>query len=183
MTPNEIPSGYNRVTEILYPFSGLSAIDPDIVANAAARGTKVHEICEGIARGLGDFGVSDDVKPYVDLFKMWWNDEIKVVSIEERFFCDELKITGKIDFIIETPEGHVIVDIKTSYKESKTWPLQGSAYAYMANKAGYNIVGIQFLHLNKLRKKPKIISYENQFDLFKKCLDVYRYFFGVKNAK
>lgn len=45
---------YTRVTEVLYPFSGLSNIKPDILANAARRGTRVHDICEGIMKGLGE---------------------------------------------------------------------------------------------------------------------------------
>lgn len=44
-------SDYTRVTEILKPFSGLDRIPKDIVANAARRGTKVHDVCEGIIRG------------------------------------------------------------------------------------------------------------------------------------
>lgn len=79
--------------------------------------------------------------------------------------------------IIETPDGAAIVDLKTSAKPSKTWPLQGSAYAYMARKKGYNIQEIQFLHLNKHGDKPTIFKYEDSFETFKKCLDVFNYFY------
>ena len=92
-------------------------------------------------------------------------------------------ITGQVDMIIETPKGAVILDLKTSAKESKTWPLQGSAYAYMARKAGYDIRGIQFLHLNKFGTEPNLIEYEDNFDLFKKCFDVYQYFYRVQHGR
>lgn len=47
-------SAYTRITEILSPFSGLDKIPKEIVANAARRGTKVHDICEGIVKGIGE---------------------------------------------------------------------------------------------------------------------------------
>lgn len=47
-------SDYTRVTAILSPFSGLDKVPKHIVENAGRRGTKVHDICEAIVRGLGD---------------------------------------------------------------------------------------------------------------------------------
>lgn len=47
-------SEYSRVTEILSPFSGLDKVPKDILANAARRGTKVHDACESIVKGLGE---------------------------------------------------------------------------------------------------------------------------------
>jgi hypothetical protein len=82
-----------------------------------------------------------------------------------------------MDLIIDSPDGAVIIDYKTSYQPSKSWPIQGSAYAYLARKAGYNVTGIRFLHLNKLGLKPDIYDYPDQFDIFSKCLDVYNYFY------
>ncbi len=171
-----IPDKYTRVTQILYPFSGLSAIDPRIVQNAGERGTRVHNICEAIVAGVGVWDIPDDIAGYISSFQQWWKDQ-KVIAVEERFFCDEFLITGKVDMIIETENGLAIFDLKTSYKPSKTWPLQGSAYMHMARKANYDIKLIQFLHLKKDGSKPTLHEYQDQFDLFKKCLDVYRYFY------
>jgi len=64
---------YSRVTNILYPFSGLEKIDSEIVAHAAARGTKVHKICEGIIEGIGEIDVDDETRGYVESFKKWWS--------------------------------------------------------------------------------------------------------------
>ncbi len=173
---------YTRVTEVLYPFSGLVDIDQAVVNNAANRGTRVHEICESIVKGFGAWNLDDDIKGYVESFQQWYQN-IDVVCIEERFYCKDLMITGKVDLIIKTDVGNVILDLKTSYRPSKTWALQGSAYAYLANKAGYDIKGIQFLHLKKDGSKPKIFEYENEFEMYKKCLDVYRYFYEKKKTK
>lgn len=168
---------YLRVTHVLYPFSGLQAIDPDIVANAARRGTKVHQICEGIVQGLGEIGVDDETWGYVESFKKWWGDGLDVAAMEERFWDDELHITGQVDFIIREETGLTIVDIKTSSRPSKTWQAQGSAYAYLAKKTGYDINKIIFLHLNKHGKEPKLYEYPIDDSFFLAILRVFKHFF------
>ncbi len=171
---------YLRVTQVLYPFSGLEKINADIVAYAAERGTKVHKICESIISGLGEFGIDDETWGYVESFKKWWGLGHEVIEMEKRFWCDEFQITGQVDLIINTPEGLTIVDLKTSSKPSKTWKAQGQAYSYLARKAGYNIQKVQFLHLNKHGKEPKIIEYDNEYCFFFSILQVYNYFFKGK---
>lgn len=168
---------YVRVTHVLYPFSGLQSIDPDIVANAARRGTKVHQICEGIVQGLGEIGVDDETWGYVESFKKWWGEGLDVAAMEERFWDDELRLTGQVDFIIRTESGLAIVDIKTSSRPSKTWEAQGSAYAFLAKKSGYDIKKIFFLHLNKHGKEPKLYEYPVDDSFFLAILRVYNHFF------
>lgn len=168
---------YLRITQILYPFSGLSKIDPDIVAKAANRGTKVHKICEAIVEGLGEIGVDDETALYVESFKKWWATNPVVIEMEKRFWCDDLQITGQVDFILETPEGLAICDLKTSYKPSKTWAIQGAAYAYLARLAGYDIKKIIFIHLSKLGRAPKFYEYPLDDYFFLSILRVYNYFF------
>ena len=168
---------YLRVTSVLYPFSGLQNIDPDILANAARRGTKVHQICEGIAQNLGEIGIDDETWGYVESFKKWWGEGQDVATMEERFWDDEFHITGQVDFIIKTEAGLAIVDIKTSSRPSKAWQAQGSAYAYLAKKSGYDIKRIIFLHLNKHGKSPKLHEYPIDDSFFLSILRVYKHFF------
>lgn len=168
---------YLRVTQVLYPFSGLDKIDSQVVAHAADRGTKVHQICEAIISGVGEFGVDDEVSGYVESFKRWWDLGHKLVSMEQRFWDDQLHITGQVDIIIDTPEGFAIVDLKTSSKVSKTWEAQGCAYAYLAKNAGINVQKILFIHLNKFGKDPKIHEYPIDESFFLSCLRVYKHFF------
>lgn len=173
---------YLRVTSVLYPFSGLQAINPDIVAYAADRGTRVHKICEGIVAGLGELGVGDDTWGYVESFKKWWEEGVDVVEVEKRFWDDELHITGQVDFITRTPKGLAIVDIKTSSRPSKTWPAQGSAYAFLAKNAGYEIETILFLHLNKHGKEPKLYEYPVDDTFFLSILRTYKHFYHKEAA-
>jgi PD-(D/E)XK nuclease superfamily len=168
---------YLRVTNILYPFSGLAKIDRDVVSKAAERGTKVHKICEAIALGLGEIGVDDETWGYVTSFKKWWESGVQVKQMERRFWDDELSLTGQVDFIIETEDGLAIVDLKTSSKPSKTWPAQGAAYAYLAKKAGYDIKKIFFIHLNKHGKPPKVIEYPIDDSFFLAIFRVFKHFF------
>ena len=168
---------YLRVTTCLYPFSGLDKINPEIVAYAGQRGTKVHKICEAIVDGMGEFGVDEETWGYVESFKKWWANEVDVVEMEKRFYDDVLQLTGQLDFIIKTDDGLAIVDIKTSAKESKTWAAQGAAYAYLAKKDGYDIKKIYFLHLNKHGKQPKIYEYPVNDDFFLAIFLTYKYFF------
>lgn len=173
---------YRRVTSILYPFSGLKDIDPEIVQKAADRGTKVHKICEGIIDGFGEFGVDEDTKYLVESFKQWWGEGHKVIEMEKRFWDDDKRITGQCDLILETERGLCIVDLKTSYRQSKTWPVQGSAYAMLARKAGYDIKYILFIHLNRQGRYPKVYEYPVDETFFLEVLKVYDYFFENKKA-
>lgn len=167
---------YTRVTEILYPFSGLKHVDSYVLENAAARGTMVHSICEKIMRDQEPM-IPQDLGGYIHSFRYWWQDGRDVMELEKRFWCDDLNITGQCDIIIRDGIDLIIIDLKTSASPSKTWPLQGSAYTYLAQKAGYNITKIQFLQLNRDGKEPRLHTYDYDFDFFKKCYDVYMYFF------
>ncbi len=170
-------SRYTRVTEVLYPFSGLDKVDAGMVAAAGERGTKVHKICEGIVAGLGELGVDKQTAPYVASFNKWWAEGHDVLAMEQRFYCDELELSGQCDLIIQTATGAAIVDLKTSYKPSLTWPAQGNAYCYLAKKVGYNIQHILFIHLSKHGHYPTIYSYPIDPLFFLDILRVYNHFY------
>jgi hypothetical protein len=173
---------YDRVTEILSPFSGMNFIAKDVLENAQNRGIRVHKACEGIIKGLGEWEEEDEIKGYIDSFKKWWGEGRKIICVEKRFTCDQLMITGQVDIIEQAIDGHCLVDLKTSAQPSKTWPLQGSAYQYLANKHEFNVNKIIFLRLKKDGSDPVEHLYQNEFDMFMKFLDVYRYIFKKKAA-
>ncbi len=70
-----IKPGYTRVTKPLQGFSKYDMIDPDVLANAADRGTRVHKFCEMYAKGLlfSDNMIDEDCLNYVKCFKKWFN--------------------------------------------------------------------------------------------------------------
>lgn len=100
--------------------------------------------------------------------------------MEKRFWCDELRITGQVDLIVKSNDTLTIVDFKTSYKPSKTWEIQGAAYAYLASHAGYNVKKVMFLHLNKHGKEAKQYEYSTDPTFFLEIYRVYKYFYQEK---
>jgi hypothetical protein len=176
---DEILPGYTRVTDVLYPLSGLGKIDPAILENAAKRGKMVHDICDAL---IYDFPIPEDIKNneeckgYVNSFIQWFDNKPFTYKFD-RFYCDKYMITGECDGIYQDKDGLVLVDFKTPQKESKTWPLQGSAYSYLAKKQGLDIKRIEFVQLSKTGKSPKIYVYQENFELYLKCLEIYNYFF------
>lgn len=172
---------YLRVTEVLRPFSGIEHIDPEVLANANERGTAVHEACTALMNGLPIVLDNPCWEGYITSFQKWWNPEDKII-FPERWFCDRLMITGECDGIYVDYDQNVLFDLKTSPTESKTWKLQGSAYAYLARQNGIRIDRIEFIKLDKTGKKPKPYEYQEDFHKFECCLEVYRYFYRKKKA-
>lgn len=172
---------YTRVTEVLFPLSGLKGIPAEVLKKAAERGTKVHEICDAIMSDLGFFWTSTDQKllGYIQSFNQWLPKSF--IDKPDRFYCDDIMLTGECDRIYEDYGDLVLIDIKTPAKESKTWRLQASAYSYLAKKSGYNISRIEFIKLDKEGKFPEVLTYKEDMEMFLKCLDVHRHFH--KNSK
>lgn len=170
---------YIRVTDPLYPLSGLQFVDKEILKKAADRGTLVHSLANAIMDNIGVFNVDPNIQGYIDSF-MQWIPEKQFADRPDRFFCDELMITGECDCLYKEGEGLVLVDLKTPASEGKTWKYQLSAYAYLARKAGLNIVRVEAVRLSKAGGKPKTYVYEENFGFYLKCLEIYKEFFWNK---
>jgi hypothetical protein len=169
-------TGYSRVTTVLSPFSGMKKIPQHILKIAGERGHKVHEICTAMMEEIGLSTFEPPFKGYIDSFDRWREGK-DFIERPERFYCDKYKITGEIDGIYEEKGKLVLIDIKTSAKENKTWHLQGSAYSYLCKENGYDISRIEFIQLSKDGNDATIYSYKENFKLFLKCLEVYELFF------
>jgi len=174
---------YLRVTEILSPFSGMQYVDKQVLENACVRGTRVHKACEGIAKGIDGWDLPEEYQGYVDSFKKWFGRGKNFAEVEKRLYCPKLGITGQIDFIVKEPGGCIIVDLKTSQRESKSWLLQGTAYSYLAKQAGYDVKGIMFLKVGRDGSEPKQYLYKENMKLLTEVIDVYKYFYGRKGKR
>lgn len=175
-------SEYIRVTDVLYPLSGLRFIDPAVLKNAADRGTKVHNIANALMDGIGVYNEDPNVQGYIDSLSQWLPGK-EFVDRPGRFFCDELMITGEVDCLYKEGDGMVLVDLKTPASEGKTWKYQLSAYKYLAQKAGLNIVRIEAVRLSKTGGKPKTYVYEDHLAMYLHCLFVYKEFFWSKEEE
>lgn len=176
--------GYIRVTEVLDVFSKMHLIDPDVLENAKIRGNEVDIACKMIMEGVYPFHLPDQYSGYIDSFNKW-KESKEFIPNPGRMYCDSLMLTGECDGIYKSSRGLVLFDIKTPANESRSWPLQGAAYVYLARLNGFDIQAIEFVKLHKEAKEPKVYEYEYEknWELFKKCFELHQYFFGKKKKK
>lgn len=183
MTKDEIKPGYDRVTDVVGYLSGIYRVPTHILKAAAERGSFVHRVCDSIIDDMMYPQVPQEYQGYIDSFQSWFDNVMESQHLKpatfikpDRFYCDELRITGECDLIIQRPDRNVLIDFKTSTSESKSWVLQGTAYCYLARKDGIQIDEMIFVKLDKNGNEPECYTYEEDFDLFTKCLQVYRHF-------
>ena len=178
-------STYTRVTEIIGYCSRIDRVPEEILKPAAERGTLTHRYIEQYLKGEEIHVVPDVVQPYLDSFKIFWERsshawDLDSMELEKRFWCDKYRITGQVDCIIRGGNKTYLMDWKTSAQFHPSFFLQGAAYRYLADEAGYtNTDALMFVRLNKEGKKPtlhKPETYLEDLGTFFKCLDVYRFF-------
>lgn len=178
-----IPKGYTRVTEVLTPYKNFDNVLPGVLEKAAERGSQVHDTCELYALNLLIEKPSEEVKPYFESFKNWYDQFVtETVMTEERLSDPELFLTGQFDLLckIEGSDDLVLVDYKTPAMHEISWRLQMGAYSFLLRK----LKGIQVkrrisLRLNSEGKPPAIVEYTNHEDderLYLNQLEIYRCF-------
>lgn len=183
---------YDRITEVLSPFSGIEFVPKNLLDKASMRGTNVHKTIEAHLSGWDISIFEDEVEPYYKSFLEFWessNHLFKSFELvkEKRLYCDKLMITGQIDLIVVVAEKTYLLDWKTSANFSKSWYLQGAAYKYLCQINGYpDVDDCLFVKLKKDGKKPTLYKsddHKSHINLFQNCLDIYRYFDMKKTRK
>jgi len=172
---------YPRVTEIISPWSGLDKIPEATLQYAASRGTETHEYCSRIANGDFIVSISDDCRPYVESFRIWFDKIVSETVLSEVRMTDEsFGFTGQIDLLVRTKENILLLaDIKTPVQSKRGWALQCAAYNRLCELNGYHPDKIGCLQLSPEGKTPKMTYYENPnyyFNLFLQALNLYNYF-------
>lgn len=173
--------GCTRVTDILSWYQDLSKIPQDVLERKRDIGTAVHEAIE--AHLYNEFYVvNDDMKGYMNSFLGWINSTNMAISmLEKRYFDYALKITGKIDCVMEIEGKLTIVDFKTSRKANlKIWKLQGGFY-HMLCRNEYKDLGNRLIFLQLLPDGAVAREFNLEWteELDSTCLSVlgaYRYF-------
>lgn len=181
---------YPRVTEILRPFTKFDYVPKKILENAASRGTAVHALCAGIAKGawVPDNMIPEELRGYVTSFKKWADNHVKkFVIIEKRFVDEHLKYTGQVDFVVVGNDDELyLVDLKTSASPQKTYQLQMAAYEHMLEKHHVSVKGAALVYLQKDGEYPEIDLIEDfteRFHIFLSALDCYNYFNRKRKKK
>ena len=191
----EIKPGYTRVSEVSSAFAAYGRIPQETLDKAAARGDHVHEL---IFDYLNDVPISEDrwmfaeksVKGYFESFLKFWESfkGLEVVAQEQRFYEDNLMITGQPDVVVTLAGERIIFDWKCTTSIGRHWDIQAQGYFKLFND-GYDETDRRyalpadeavFIRLDKDGKEPDLKEYRNQNE-FKKYLDIYdKYFKSLK---
>ena len=130
-----------------------------ISRTAAARGTKVHHMCEDYLNNM-EFDWPDKFKEHRKNFlpyclfsqlKTVLDDIDNIYAQEAGLYSDKYKVAGRVDCVAEYKGTLSIIDFKTSTKEkndewNENYYIQGSAYAEMfEERTGINISQVVIL--------------------------------------
>lgn len=174
-----------RVTEVLRYFSSFEFVPKDILTRAADRGTKVHALCAGIAKGnwIPDGMIEPELLGYVNSFKQWSEAQISAYNIiEKRFTSELLGCSGQVDFVARGNDNELyLVDLKTSARHQKTYPVQMAAYTELLRLHNVTVRGAMLVYLSKEGEFPDIKFYDTdelneELSVFLSALQCWKYF-------
>ena len=176
---------YPRVTEILQAYTSYHTVPQHILGKAAARGTRVHAICAGIANGawISSETIGEEYIGYVRSFEKWFDENVKeVLIVEKRYIDKKFEYTGQIDLLILSKKGRrCLVDLKTSSKKQKTYEIQMAAYCGMLDTHGITVNTSMIVYLQKDGEEAKVVEshcWDKELYVFKCALNCWRYFNG-----
>lgn len=180
-----------RVTEILKAFTSFDQVPKDILEKAAARGTSVHALCAGIAKGnwIPDGFIEEELLGYVNSFRKWNKAQVKrFIIIEKRYTDTEEEYTGQLDFVVECHDNKLyLVDLKTSAQPQKTYRVQMAAYDSLLKQNDIVVEGAMLVYLSKDGDFPEIDLIDDmseEYKVFCSALHCHKYFkLRKKNGK
>lgn len=147
---------YVRVSDVIgkQNYEEMRSIPIDTLANAAIRGTKVHDYCTTYVKGLWLPDMELEYTPYVQAFIKWYEENVhQTLYTNTRLYDDEKKFTGEFDMIVVLKESKEIamLDLKTSANVSRSWPIQLAAYKHLCELNGYQPEAYINVHLKKTK--------------------------------
>ena len=166
------------VSEIIKPIyqKVYGNIDRETLDVAAERGTRVHRAIEFLSK-YNLCAIDSDISGYIEAYKKYRKQykDWKLQYSELRTYHKSLLYGQTIDELYETPEGTVILDIKTTkFAHPNAWSIQLSAY-----KAGYESQYGKVLKIMALQlfENGKYILHElkDNFSIFLSCLEIYNF--------
>lgn len=172
-----------RVTQILSYYTNYHQLPPEILKKASTRGSAVHGLCEGIAKGqwIPESMIDEELKGYVESFRKWSAAQVKeFYIIERRYTHDGLGYTGQVDMVIRGTDGKLyLTDLKTTASPMKTHPVQMAAYQELLKANGIETVGVMLVYLNKDGGFPEIDLFHElhkEFGVFLSARECWYYF-------
>jgi len=175
---------YPTVTQILGLLQDWSMVDPQVLAWAAEKGTKVHRICESIAMNLMLMEeITPEIEGYIESFSKWFTFVDEILLVEERLYSDKWHFSGKPDIIVRIGKLIYLPDLKTPLGMQPTWQGQGAAYRHLAAEdRGIHTDHVGSLRLRKDGKMPifnESTDTERDLHAFFNGVQFYNYFKGA----
>lgn len=151
---------YPRISDIVdrQNESELRSVPIDTLVNACIRGEKVHAYCTAHLLGLWSPEVEEEYQLYVNSFIEWAKDNIyQTLYTKTRIYDDVKCFSGEFDLIcvMKSTMKPALLDIKTSAKPSKSWPIKMAAYKHLCELNGYHVDTVYNIHLKKNPAKYK----------------------------
>jgi hypothetical protein len=151
---------YARISQIASQDFDFSTIPRDILERKMKIGTEVHDCID-----KGEAPDKDSAAWGYYCSYVRWREmiDLELKRQEERFFDDELLITGQIDgtFVIPSLSSlERLVDFKTSASPSPSWVAQAFLYQLLLRNNGVKLSDTTiFLQLRKDGRPPKIHTF------------------------
>lgn len=178
-----------RVTEVLSTFSNFRHVPAKVLDKAAERGTAVHALCSGVAKGawIPSEMVDENLRGYYESFLLWKDAQVKDFRIVEKRYSSELGYTGQIDAVIEAKDGKLyLIDYKTSERHQPTYPIQMAAYDQLLREEWARVDGAMLVYLSKAGEFPDIHvmhEFATERDVWFSALTCWKYFNQRKGRK
>jgi genome maintenance exonuclease 1 len=141
-----------------------------VARTAAARGTKVHQMCEDYLNNMHrDF--PEKWEEHKKNFLPWclFNQLNNIYAQEAGLYSDKYKVAGRVDCIAEYDGTPSIIDFKTSSKErnddwNESYYIQGSAYAEMfGERTGIEISQVVILVVTEDGTVQEFVKDKNNY--------------------
>ena len=176
-------SKYPSVTEVIGRYSDFSRVPPEVLQAAAARGTRIHQLCAAYAQGLWvpDYCDSSEAG-YMLSFTLWYSLAVdKIIASEPALTCSKYHFKGHPDLICRLKGDSVLtlIDLKSPVQKQKTWRLQIASYRHLALEKWPTIKRVGSLRLSPEGKPARFDEYsgtlEADFNVFLSALNLYNF--------
>ena len=164
---------YARVSEILSMENSFDSVNPLVLEEKCRIGIAVHQAISDDIQGEFPI-VNSKTEGYFESYQKWKNHlGLKFVASEKRYFNDKKRLTGQIDALILPPASLVpiLVDFKTSVRESPVWKMQAHLYAFLIGASEKNLSSTYlFVKLSRIGKLPVVYPYQFDSNILAKCM-------------
>ena len=125
--------------------------------------------------------IPEDLLGYINSFRRWSEAQVKEYLIVEKRYNDPVvEFTGQLDYVVRgTDDELYLVDLKTSAKAQKTYPIQMAAYDLLLRNNQINVKAALIVYLNKDGEFPEIHLLDDmteELHVFLSAVDCWKYF-------